>query len=559
MRSLRNLTARIATLALLVIAVASPAAVVGAAIPAPGAQPRVGSAAVAISSEGGYNGFPEGLVLPDGTIRVWYTHGTEHGGAATSVVRSSTDGGRTWSTTSATGSVRGVVRLPSGVVVAGTMLTVGGTSADARKPATMRSTDGGRSWTTDGLAAGGAGFTAEAGPMSMVRLPDGSLLMAVHGRDKSGTAYTPWYVRYLASKDDGRTWAVRSTLRSASQPYDEPGLTVAPNRRVLTTLRADDATGLDGSILLAESADGGVTWSTLRNIQPHASGFPRAATLPDGSIVVMYRATWTAFQPFRYARSVDSGATWSYGLDFTGGSVQKMMGGAWLIGPDRATVGVAYGLEADWYHATVSYRTLTLPTTGVEIRGMGRTIIRDSRGTSVRVTGRLVAIGAGGVEQPKAGVPVHFSLRSYDPRDRVTVFDRQLDTLTDGLGRIDAVVPLPRHGEVAMFADGMPGVTYWIGTYRSSPGFATCPATRTTAPGVTYSLTCQARPVPGFGGEFQRSTPTGWVHEKSAWANSSGVFATPIKITTTTRYRLTIWQTKWTDRVYSPTITVAVR
>jgi hypothetical protein len=554
----RRLSVSLLTLAIALGTLALPVTSVWAATTAPTAQPRIGAAAVVMSSEGGYNGFPDGIVLPDGTIRVWYTHGTQHGGTATSVLRSSSDGGKTWSASQATGSVRGIVRLSDGTIVAGTMINVGGTSLDARRPASMRSTNGGLSWTTDGLAAGGAGFTAESGPLSMVRLPDNTLLMAVHGRDKSGTVYSPWYVRYLGSSDGGRTWAVRSSIRSSTKSYDEPGLAVGTNGHLLTTLRADDATGLDGSILLTESTDGGRTWSALRNLQPHASGFPRAATLPDGSIVVMYRATWTAFSPFRYARSVDNGATWSFGLDFTGGSVQKMMGGAWLTGPNRTAVGVAYGLEADWYHSTVLYRTLTLPTTGTEIRGMGRTIIHDAYGTSVRVTGRLVSVAADGTERRKPGVPVHFSLRSYDPADKATVFDRRRDTVTDANGLIDAVVPIPRHGEVAMFADGMTGITYWIGTYRSSPGFATCPTARTAASGVTMSLTCQARPVAGFGGEFQRLTSTGWVHEKSAWANASGVFSTPIRITVTTKYRLTIWQTKWTDRVYSLTITVTV-
>ena len=532
---------------------------VRAGTPAPGPQPVTGAAPVNVTAgQAGYNAFPEGLLLPDGTIRVYYAHGSYHGGPATGVVRSSTDGGKTWSAPKDVGTIKSPIRLTDGTILAASTLSIGTGGTDSRRPASTRSMDGGLTWTTDGLAAGGAGFGANAMPYGLVRLGDGSLLMSVSG--KATPTDPTWFVRYLRSTDEGKTWSIRSTIQAAGISYAEPSLAVAPDGTVVTAMRVDDADGIDGTIHMTESHDGGATWAPLRAVFPHASGYPSIAFLRDGSLVVMYRSTSLDWMPFRYARSIDDGATWSYGLDFTGGSLKKMMAGTWLIDPGSSRIGVLYGLESDWYHAAVYYRALDIPSSGTEVRSMTREYDYTGAGTLVRFTGRAVRVTSTGGEQLLPGASVHFSLRSYDPKDGTILGTAQLDTKAGSDGIIRATVPVPRHGELEMTVTGTSSVTYRLGTFRAQPGFSACPETQAGLLGQTYWLWCQAGQAPLFGGEFQRWDGSTWVHQKSAWADADGFFRTPVTATATpVKYRLTIWQTKWTDRVWSRTITVSTK
>ena len=540
-----------------VVASTFAAVAAGATTGGPGPQPTTTSdpPITVTAGEAGYNAFPEGIRLPDGTIRVYYSHGSEHGVASSGEMRTSTDGGKTWSTPRNAGTIRSPIRLADGTIVAASTGTVTVNGTTYRRPASSRSLDGGVSWTTDGVAAGGAGFPAEAWPYSLVALKDGSLLMATSGR--ASPTSKEWYVRYLRSTDDGRTWTVRSTIKTTGLSFAEPTLAVGPDGRVVTAFRMDNSTATDGSIHITESSNSGGTWSPLRAPFPHASGLPRLAYLDDGSLLMMYRSTWTDFNPFRYARSVDDGATWSYGLDFTGNSLQKMMGGAWIRGSDARHIGVFYGLESDWYHAAVRYRTLSIPTSGIEVRGMTRTFIYDGNGTAVRVTGRVVDVSSSGAETRVPGGVAHFTLRSYHPADGTDASLRVVDSRVRTDGTIDVRVPLPRHGELSMTVDGMTAA-YRIGTYRATPGFLDCPTSQTATRSTTYYLHCQGMPASGMGAEFQRWDGSSWVHQKTAWADGNGLFRTPISISTTTKYRLTIWQTRWTDRATSSSLTVAI-
>ena len=531
------------------------ASVVRAADVKPLAQPRVGAAAVAVTSEGGYNGFPEALRLPNGVLHVYYTHGEYHGGPSTGLLRSSTDEGRTWSASRAVGTIRSPIALADGTILAASTSSVA-SGTEGRRPASTRSRDGGVTWTSDGLAAGGAGFTGQALPFSLVRLPDGSILMSVGGHDAAAPG--SWYLRYLRSNDGGRTWSILSTLRPATGSYLEPSLAVGLDGRILSAFRVDS--GTDGTIHMAESTDRGQTWSAPRPVFAHASGFPRLVVLADGSVLCMYRSVWTDFNPLRYGRSVDGGATWTFGLDFTGADLREMMNGAWLPSKDGRTLGVVYALEKDWYRADTYYRQLDVPASGIEVRGMTRQLVWGVQGTSVRVTGRVVWVAADGSERRLPGVKLTFSLRSFDPNTGASIADRAAVSSTDASGNISVVVPVGRHGELAMYVDGMPAsAPYWVGTFRAKPVFITCPTSQVASPEKTYWVYCQAPNAPGFGAEFQRLTLDGWVHQKSAWADSTGMFKTPVTVTAATSFRVTIWQTTWTDRAWSPVIVVSVR
>jgi hypothetical protein len=518
-----------------------------------GPQPKVLSSVVRVSSEAGYNAWPDGFQLPDGTIRITYTHASSHDApGGSSPTRSSYDGGKTWSAPVTAGTRRSPVQLPGGLIVAASMEPMG----SSRGAASTYSTDGGLTWHSNGLAANGGGFTADSSPMGLARLTDGSLLMSVWGYD-TGDA-TP-YVRYLRSTDSGATWAIQSTIKDAACPFAEPSLAAASDGTIVSAMRCDNANGSDGTIYVARSFDLGKTWSGPTPAFPHASGFPKLAFLPDGSLVAMYRSAWTDFYPFRYARSLDNGSTWIFGLDFTGDWQRRMMYGDWIIGPDATVVGVVYALEDDWYNSTVYYRTLAMPTSGVEVRGMQRAYLRNNDGTFVHLTGRVVYVDSEGIEHPQATTGLTFTLRSFEPISKAVVIDHPLITTTDSQGLIDVTVPLWRHGELVMYVDGMPGTApYMIGTFRSGPTIAVCPTAQTAQLGVSYNLHCQGGMAAGLVGEFQRLTSTGWVHQRNAWADSTGLFQIPITITTTDTYRLVIRTQLWTDPVWSLPITVTV-
>ncbi|NLX54884.1 MAG: exo-alpha-sialidase [Planctomycetaceae bacterium] len=129
----------------------------------------------------------------------------------------------------------------------------------------------------------------------IVELPDDSLLgvrmTRLQGR---GSGPRPkWGTYCLRSVDDGRTWKSHAVIAQddANQPlngYCEPSVEVMPDGSLLAALRTEGGMEADqktGVLYLAQSCDGGLTWSTPRAVNPFGV-FPQLLRL-DNNIVVL--------------------------------------------------------------------------------------------------------------------------------------------------------------------------------------------------------------------------------------------------------------------------------
>ncbi len=219
----------------------------------------------------------------------------------------------------------GIVATRGGTLVVGVVRyrVQSPTSARDFRSYALRSHDDGKNW--DALQPVDAGFSGQSYPASIVLMPDGSLLMALYGNDDS-QSYKGWYVRFSRSTDDGAHWSPwGSEVKDVNHPWNEPQLLVDGNKLRLA-LRYDAPQGSQEptGAFLADSSDGGKTWSRPRRVTSGTSGMPTLGKLPDGRYTLAYRDLRLSGSPFRYAVSSDL-TTWSEGFDVTGGSARRML------------------------------------------------------------------------------------------------------------------------------------------------------------------------------------------------------------------------------------------
>lgn len=195
---------------------------------------------------------------------------------------------------------------------------------------TMRSFDSGQTWTEPERM--NTRFTRDATDGPIITLNDGSLLLAIYGKNESDEHYKLGTMR---STDSGKTWTRLSTVET-DHSLEEPGIAQLPNGRLVMIARpladvcfSDDGGNtwtepvpickgklgifacnllyLDNGILLCThgnygtyggvyailSADGGETWlSPSRKygftVDPTVYGYAQPMILPDGSIFAVY-------------------------------------------------------------------------------------------------------------------------------------------------------------------------------------------------------------------------------------------------------------------------------
>jgi hypothetical protein len=111
----------------------------------------------------------------------------------------------------------------------------------------------------------------------IVSLPDGTLLMGLHGwhrppreGDRLPEAKQGYFAAVCRSKDHGATWSPPTPIvgyvagRRPNTAYDEIGLVVLPGAKVLAVMRGGPWGGLDQCL----SSDGGRTWGPIESIVP---------------------------------------------------------------------------------------------------------------------------------------------------------------------------------------------------------------------------------------------------------------------------------------------------
>jgi photosystem II stability/assembly factor-like uncharacterized protein len=260
-------------------------------------------------------------------------------GGRAMIVRS-TDQGKTWSKpetlvdTPADDRHPAFVQLDDGTIVC-SYFTYTGRDAAKDYPEesdtrvyTIRSRDNGRSWDKPRRVLTPFLYDETDGPL--VKLKDGSVLMAINGRDKAGP---PDVAAVLRSNDAGAHWELLSSVKG-EHDLVEVGLTVLPDGRWVMMTRPEGdimwssdqgktwtkpvsfgmrmyAVSLyvlgDGTLVCLHgsygagglrvifSTDGGVTWIAPAKdhgfLVDNSYGYGKAMMLPDGSLYVVYLAT----------------------------------------------------------------------------------------------------------------------------------------------------------------------------------------------------------------------------------------------------------------------------
>ena len=140
-------------------------------------------------------------------------------------------------------------------------------------------------------------IVSHCGLGQILELPDRSLL-AISGGLRLGPDRKPkpkWAVWCLRSIDEGQTWKFQSVIASDDENkpingYCEPSVDILPDGSILAALRTEGGWEADqrtGILYLAQSYDGGRTWSKPRAVNPFGV-FPRVLALKNGITVLSF-------------------------------------------------------------------------------------------------------------------------------------------------------------------------------------------------------------------------------------------------------------------------------
>lgn len=318
---------------------ALPLTVAGAALP-----PQVD---VFSAGKDGYACFriPALIALPGGALLLFAEgrlYSCADHGFVDLVVKSSSDGGATWSPLrvvhrESDASHNITIGNPAPVLLADGRILLP-FSRNNKEAAVLISADGGATWAVGPALPVPAEWTWVAtGPPASTQLADGRILIASDSGDARG--YSSF--AYI-SDDGGATWNISAGVRGGNecQIVEMPWAA-----SLLLSMRA--ATG--SMRLAAASTDGGTTWSapwtTLTETECEASTIALPAH-PGGPLLVMSSALDArARANMTLSTSVDSGHSWrSAVLVYGGGSAYSSLA---AVGP----ADVALAFERDGYAA----------------------------------------------------------------------------------------------------------------------------------------------------------------------------------------------------------------
>lgn len=173
------------------------------------------------------------------------------------------------------------------------------------------SRDGGRTWSDARRLPDGI-----LGPIKnkMVRLPDGTLLAG--SSTESPTRPSTWRVHFERSSDEGLTWTVTPPLASGDGRdinAIQPSILLHPGGRLQAIGRTQSQ-----RIFETWSEDGGRTWTPLAlTALPNPNAGIDAVTLRDGRHLVVYNHTTQGRSPLNVAVSRD-GRAWEAALVLEG-------------------------------------------------------------------------------------------------------------------------------------------------------------------------------------------------------------------------------------------------
>ena len=165
------------------------------------------------------------------------------------------------------------------------------------------SSDGGRTWSDARRLPDGI-----LGPIKNkpVRLADGTIISP--SSTETPTSPSTWRVHFERSRDDGATWSVSRPAASADgMPIDaiQPSILTHPGGRLQAVGRTRS-----GRVFETWSTDAGQTWTPVTLIDlPNPSAGTDAVTLKDGRHLLVYNHTPKGRTPLNVALTRD-GKTW---------------------------------------------------------------------------------------------------------------------------------------------------------------------------------------------------------------------------------------------------------
>jgi hypothetical protein len=184
------------------------------------------------------------------------------------------------------------------------------------------SKDEGRTWTRTGTVVTEPATPGRTlGIPSVVRLADGTLLVAFRHHDPGAAGVTNFRLLVSASTDGGKSWSFRGEIQvygSAKDGLWEPFLYVTPKGTLQAYYARERDNYRSQDIVVRSSKDGGKTWGSeaiAATTDGSRDGMPGVTALPDGSLVAVFES---ARQPgvnnnfvVRGVQSSDDGKTWT--------------------------------------------------------------------------------------------------------------------------------------------------------------------------------------------------------------------------------------------------------
>jgi hypothetical protein len=187
--------------------------------------------------------------------------------------------------------------------------------------------DGGKSWRNvviPGLTLCSGGSAVRTGDPWLAFAPNGDLYLSALsvGITSNGGVGPPFTVLASKSTDGGLTWGQVATLTEDTNFQDKESITADPGNPNFVYTVWDDA--VYGRILLARTANGGLSWEAARTIYNAPNGnLPlgnQIVVLPDGTLLDFFSegqhqndpGGGSHFGPWTISliRSTDKGATW---------------------------------------------------------------------------------------------------------------------------------------------------------------------------------------------------------------------------------------------------------
>lgn len=177
-----------------------------------------------------------------------------------------------------------------------------GTQPSSWSAGRVSSKDDGRTWSAPEHLPAGIYGPIKNKPLV---LGDGTIVSGT-----SVESYKAWTVWVERSNDNGRTWSKHGPVLYPGEIYAaiQPAIVPLKDGRLRMFVRT---TRQIGKIAMADSADGGQTWSALRPTElPNPNSGIDAVGLKDGRILIVYNHTSKGRSPLNLAVSTD-GEHWN--------------------------------------------------------------------------------------------------------------------------------------------------------------------------------------------------------------------------------------------------------